>query len=58
MIPPDPSGASIMGMMGEEGEVAMDIAISMLAYNYNQPVNIVLPPEAEEAEDMGGMMMP
>jgi len=38
-----------MGLPGEEGMLAMDIAIAFLAYNYNQPVSIVLPPEAEEA---------
>ncbi|HUT68428.1 MAG TPA: DUF6612 family protein [Dehalococcoidales bacterium] len=32
-----------------EGEITMDITISMLAKNYNQPVSIVLPPEAEDA---------
>ena len=38
-----------MGLPGEEGMLAMDIAIAFLAYNYNQAVSIVLPPEAEEA---------
>ena len=38
-----------MGFPGEEGMLAMDIAIALLTYNYNQPVSIVLPPEAEEA---------
>ena len=33
----------------EEGQMTMDVTISMLAYNHNQPVTIVLPPEAEEA---------
>ena len=35
----------------EEGQMTMDVTISMLAYNHNQPVTIVLPSEAEEAED-------
>lgn len=38
-----------MGFPEEEGVITMDIAMSMLAYNYNQPVNIELPPEAETA---------
>ena len=38
-----------MGYPGEEGVMTMDIAISLLAHSYNQPVSIVLPPEAEEA---------
>ena len=36
-----------MGSPGEEGEATIDTSISMLAYNYNQPVSIELPPEAE-----------
>ena len=35
----------------EEGQMTMDVTISMLTYNHNQPVTIVLPLEAEEAED-------
>ena len=35
--------------LGEKGEMSADITLSFLAYNYNQPVSIVLPPEAEEA---------
>ena len=38
-----------MGFPGEEGLLTMDIAMVLLAYNYNQPVSIELPPEAEEA---------
>jgi len=33
----------------EEGAVSIDSAMTVLAYNYNQPVSIELPPEAEEA---------
>jgi hypothetical protein len=33
----------------EEGEASIDSTMTMLAYNYNQPVSIELPPEAEEA---------
>ena len=39
----------VMSYLGEEGEMSMGITLSFLAYNYNQPVSIVLPPEAEEA---------
>ena len=38
-----------MGSPEEEGVVTMDMAVGLLAYNYNQPVSIELPPEAEEA---------
>ena len=38
-----------MDYLGEEVEISMDIKLDFLAYNYNQPVSIVLPPEAEEA---------
>ncbi len=37
-FPPDGAGPS-----------TVDIAMVLLSYNYNQPVSIVLPPEAEEA---------
>ena len=36
----------------EEGEITMDIGMIYLEYNHNQPVSIVLPPEAEEAAEM------
>ena len=38
-----------MDYLGEEVEVSMDITLIFLAYNYNQPVTIVVPPEAIEA---------
>ena len=38
-----------MGFPEEEGVMTMDITMSFLGYDYNQPVSIVLPPEAEEA---------
>jgi len=41
-----------MGFPEEEGVMTMDIAISLLAYDHNQPVSIELPPEAEEAIDV------
>jgi hypothetical protein len=42
------------GYPEEEGEMAMGIAMNLLAYNYNQPISIVLPPEAEEAIEETG----
>jgi len=44
----------VLGYPEEEGAVAMEMAMSFLAYNYNQPVSIVLPPEAEEAIEVPG----
>lgn len=44
-----------MGYPEEEGAMTMNIKMSLLCYNYNQPVSIVLPPEAEEATDMIGL---
>ena len=38
-----------MGITDEEGSIAMDIAMDMIMYNYDKPVTIVLPPEAEDA---------
>lgn len=43
------STSELMGYPGEKEEMSMDITISFLAYNYNQPVTIVVPPEAVEA---------
>ena len=40
------------GSPEEEGVVTMDMAVGLLVYNYNQPVSIELPPEAEEAVEM------
>jgi hypothetical protein len=45
--PPD-----LLEYLNEEGVKSVDITISFLAYNYNQPVTIVLPSEAEEAIEM------
>lgn len=39
----------IIGYPEEEGIITMDMAIRLLAYNYNKPISIVLPLEAEEA---------
>jgi hypothetical protein len=43
------STPELMDYLGEEGETFLDISINFLANNYNQPVIIELPPEAEEA---------
>ena len=32
--------------------MTMDISMSLLVYNYNQPISIMLPPEAEEAVEV------
>jgi len=42
--------AEEMGYTEEEGSMTADITIDILAYDYNQPVTIVLPAEAEDAE--------
>jgi outer membrane lipoprotein-sorting protein len=44
--------AEDVGSPDEEGEVAVDLFMSMLIFNYNQPVSIELPPEAEDAMDI------
>ncbi len=41
-----------LGYPEEEGLMTMDITMNLLAYNYNQPVSIELPPEAEEAVEV------
>ncbi len=41
-----------MGYPEEEGEVSVDMSMTMLIFNYNQPVSIELPPEAEDAIDI------
>jgi hypothetical protein len=38
--------------LGEDVDVSIDITISFLTYNYNQPVTIVVPEEALEASEM------
>jgi hypothetical protein len=40
--------AEAMGYPGEEGEMTLDATLTALVYNYNQPISIELPPEAEE----------
>lgn len=39
---------------GAPGELSLDIGITMLFYDYNQPVSIELPAEAREAMELGG----
>jgi hypothetical protein len=39
----------ILGLTKEQGKFKMNIILTVLAYDYNQPVTIVVPPEAEEA---------
>lgn len=41
-----------LGYPEEEGTVNMDMKMIMLMYNYNQPVDIILPPEAEDAAEV------
>jgi len=38
-----------MSYLGDEGEMTIDLNMSWLVYDYNQPVSIVLPPGAEDA---------
>lgn len=41
-----------LGSPEEQGLMTMDITIDLMVYNYNQPVSIILPQEAEEALEM------
>ena len=41
-----------MGIMDEEGEMAIEATLTISIYDHNQPVSIELPPEAENAIDM------
>jgi len=41
-----------LGLPEEEGSITMDITTDMLAYDYNIPVSIELPPEAEDAVEV------
>ena len=43
------STPELMDYVGEEGEMSVNITLTFKAYNYNEPVSIKLPPEAEEA---------
>jgi hypothetical protein len=44
--------AEAMGIPEEESAVTMDMSLDLLVYDYNQPVSIVLPPEAATAMDI------
>jgi hypothetical protein len=46
------SNPELMGYPDEEGEININLTISLLAYNYNQPVSLELPPEAKEAQTL------
>jgi hypothetical protein len=46
------STPEVMDYMGEAGEMSIDITIVFLAYDFNEPVTIELPPEAEDAIEM------
>jgi hypothetical protein len=41
-----------LGFPDEEGELTMNATLTILVYDYNQPVSIELPPEAEDAVEM------
>ncbi len=41
-------------VMDAEGMMKIDVALSYLAYDHNQPISIVLPPEAKEAIEEPG----
>jgi hypothetical protein len=41
--------AEAMSLTEDDGFMIMDITMDLVVYDYNQPVSIVLPPEAEEA---------
>lgn len=41
----------MMGEYGEEGMISISCIMNMKAYDYNKPVEIILPAEAEEAEE-------
>jgi hypothetical protein len=44
--------AEDLGFPEEEGSMTMDITTEMLAFDYNLPVSIELPPEAENATEV------
>lgn len=48
--------AEDVGEPEEEGEADIDMSMSMLIFDYNQPVSIELPPEAEGAVDIMDFM--
>jgi hypothetical protein len=44
--------AEDLGFTDEEGSMTMDITAETVAYDYNQPISIELPPEAENATEV------
>ncbi len=44
--------AETAGLSGEEGDVEFEITVTLMAHDYNRPVSIELPAEAEDAIDM------
>ena len=48
------SGEDFDDLGGAFGEVTMEVSMDLEMYDHNEPVNIVLPEEAENAMDMGG----
>ena len=46
------STPELMEYIGDEGKISMDITIDYLAYDFNEPASIELPPEAEAAVEM------
>jgi hypothetical protein len=44
--------AEEMGAPEEDGRAAVDLFMSVLIFNYNQPVSVEVPPEAENAIDI------
>lgn len=47
----------ILDVLDADGEITIDASLTMLMYDYNQPVSIELPPEAEEAVDISDIPM-
>ena len=48
--------AEDVGEPEEEGEADIDMSLTVLVYDYNQPVSIELPPGAEDAMDITELM--
>ena len=51
------SGDVYEGLAGESGKITMDMNINMVIQDYNQPVSIVLPDEAEDAMGFDEFLM-
>ena len=50
------SGGDFRELTGESGEMTMDMTMNMEIYDYNEPADISLPDEAEDAMEMGDFM--